>query len=96
MAKKYPRFKKDFETLINTLEKNPTQGISLGKDTYKVRIKITDKNKGKSGGARVITYVILALEEIVILAIYDKSEEESITDSEIIGLKQDYLQNKNR
>lgn len=52
----------------------------------KVRMRITSKGKGKSGGARGITFtVVVAVEEseINLLYIYDKSERESITHNEI-------------
>lgn len=34
-------------------------GIPLGKNCYKIRLKISSKNSGKSGGARIITHVFL-------------------------------------
>ena len=49
-------------------------------------MNITSKNRGKSGGARVITYTtIIAVQEqqIVLLTIYDKSEYSSISDKEL-------------
>ncbi len=49
LAKKYRSIKNDLEDLINTLEENPTQGISIGQNCYKIRMTITSKGKGKSG-----------------------------------------------
>ena len=66
--------------------KSLEQGVSLGNNLRKIRIAITSKNKGKSGGARVITYTIIWTEidtEIKLLTIYDKSERANITDKEI-------------
>ena len=60
------------------LSSNPESGTPLGNNTYKIRIAI--KSKGKSGGARVITYVISENQEIYLLTIYDKSEFGSIDD----------------
>jgi hypothetical protein len=60
---------------------NPTLGESLGKDCYKIRMTVTSKSKGKSGGARIITCVKIIQEQIFLLAIYDKSEMENIDDS---------------
>lgn len=57
VAKKYYSLKSDIARLINSLEENPKQGKPLGKDCYKVRMSITSKSKGKSGGSRVITCV---------------------------------------
>ena len=47
---------------------------------------ISDKGKGKSGGARVITYTVEVDEAsgtVTLLTIYDKGERESITSREI-------------
>jgi hypothetical protein len=52
----------------------------LGNDTYKIRIAIKSKGKGKSGGGRVITYVVKDNEEVYLLTIYDKSEFENVDD----------------
>jgi hypothetical protein len=52
----------------------------------KIRLKISSKNKGKSGGGRVITCVRIVDEVIYLLSIYDKSEKESLTDSELDAL----------
>lgn len=54
-------------------------------------MSIRSKGKGKSGGARVITYLLSVIEEnvdITLLTIYDKSERESISDNEIKALIQ--------
>ncbi len=47
---------------------------------------ISSKGKGKSGGARVITYVYIQSETVYLLSIYDKSDDENISDSEIRDL----------
>ena len=54
LAKKYPLIKNDFAELAKQLSKNPTSGHDpMGKDCYKVRMEITGKPKGKSGGAKL-------------------------------------------
>lgn len=86
LAKRYKSLKQDLEDLGRDLLLNPEQGVSLGNNLRKVRMAITSKNKGKSGGARVITYTVILTEidsEIKLLTIYDKSECESLTDKEI-------------
>ena len=55
LAKKYPSIKADLLELVESLIKDPFQGDNLGKDCYKVRMKISSKGKGKSAGSRVIT-----------------------------------------
>ncbi len=83
IAKKHRSLKDDLKKLIRSLEENPTQGESLGKDCYKVRMAITSKGKGKSGGSRVITCVKIVNQTAYLLSIYDKSEKENISDKEL-------------
>lgn len=83
LARKYPSIKKDFLLLVSQLQKDPKQGTSLGNNCYKIRMAITSKGKGKSSGARVITYVQIIDETIFLLAIYDKSEASSISDADL-------------
>lgn len=63
--------------------------MDLGLGVRKVRMSIKSKGKGKSSGARVITYNITIAEDnidITLLTIYDKSEKSAITDKEIKDL----------
>ena len=48
----------------------------------KVRVRIDAKGKGKSGDARAITCVKIVGEQVILLTIYDKSEQDSISDKE--------------
>jgi hypothetical protein len=45
-------------------------------------VSIAAKNKGKSGGARAITCVKIVGEQVILLTIYDKSEQDSVSDKE--------------
>ena len=83
LKKKYFSLKEDLLDLIERLSENPIIGDSLGNSNYKIRLQITSKNKGKSGGARVITHVYVEKETVYLLAIYDKSEVESISQASI-------------
>jgi hypothetical protein len=67
--------------LNSSLISNPTLGTSLGNNAYKVRIAIKSKGAGKSGGGRVITYVVTENKEIYLLTIYDKGELDTIDDN---------------
>jgi len=49
-------------------------GTELGHNFYKTRMPISGTNKGKSSGARVITYVIIDQETVLLTEIYLKSE----------------------
>ena len=53
-------------------------GTDLGQHVYKIRLAISGTNKGKSGGARVITYVVLADNTVYLTDIYLKSEHDAI------------------
>lgn len=86
LSKKYPSLKNDYAGFLSDLQQNPLQGTSIGKSCYKVRLKISSKKAGKSGGARVITYVRILLKRIVLLDIYDKSEKDSISEKELSAL----------
>lgn len=89
LAKHYKSLKQDLLTLADDLLKDPEMGTSLGNNLRKVRMSITSKGKGKSGGARVITYMVLLTQvdsEIKLLTIYDKSERASISDKELLDL----------
>lgn len=86
LAKKYPSIKFDLAQLGQELIDNPLSGKSLGGNLYKVRLKITSKRTGKSGGARVITYVKIIDEEITLAFIYDKAERSTVSDVELESL----------
>ncbi|HYG15931.1 MAG TPA: type II toxin-antitoxin system RelE/ParE family toxin [Bacteroidia bacterium] len=83
LIKKYTSLKKDLYTLINSLKENPEQGKYLGKNCYKIRLAISSKGKGKSGGARVITNFVITENTVYLLSIYDKAEKENLTDKEL-------------
>lgn len=83
LYKKYPSLKSDLEKLISSLEENPALGTSLGHNLYKIRLAVSSKGKGKSGGARVITFLITEEQEVYLVHIYDKSQLESLTKEQI-------------
>lgn len=83
LAKKYPSLKTELAALFAELEVNPTTGTPLGNDIYKIRLAIASKNKGKSGGARVITYLYIETETVYLLTIYDKGEKEDLKPNEL-------------
>lgn len=83
LAKKYPSLKKELDSLITSLGISPLQGVTVGRGCYKIRLSISSKGKGKSGGARVITYVHIVKTKVYLLSIYDKSEMETISVKEL-------------
>jgi mRNA-degrading endonuclease RelE of RelBE toxin-antitoxin system len=83
LYKKYPSLKSDLSLLISHLEVNPFEGTSLGKNFYKIRLRISSKGIGKSGGARIISCVKKVKGVVYLASIYDKSERPSITDKDL-------------
>ena len=83
LSKKYRSMLDDYDAFLTGLEQDPFQGTSLGKGVRKVRMAIASKGKGKSGGARVITYNLYQEGDSIIidlLTIYDKGEISNISD----------------
>lgn len=80
LSKKFSSLKEELAGLSEILANQPDIGTPLGNNTYKIRIAIKSKGKGKSGGGRVITYMVDRNEEIYLLTIYDKSELDNIDD----------------
>ncbi len=83
LSKKYPSLKKELAELFHSLTADPHQGDPLGNHCFKIRISIASKGKGKSGGARVITYVYVSKNEVYLLSIYDKSEKAVLSAKEL-------------
>lgn len=86
LAKWYGSLREDYISFLKELRNNPSIGVSLGGGMRKIRMSIASKGKGKSGGARVITYntiVPVDYGKIVLVIIYDKSEKENISVKEL-------------
>lgn len=86
LTKKYRSLPSELNELMQQLRAQPQKGKSIGHSCYKVRLAIASKGQGKSGGARVITYVQVVGKTVFLLAIYDKSEQASISDQEVRAL----------
>ena len=83
LAKKYPSLKSEYAALVETLQNEPKTGTPIGLNCFKIRISISSKGKGKSGGARVITLVRFLHQTVTLLDIFDKSEQENISEREL-------------
>ena len=83
LSRKYPSLKSEYAALIEELKENPQKGIPMCNNCFKIRIAIASKCRGKSGGARIITHLHIENETVFLLAIYDKSEQDDISDKEI-------------
>lgn len=94
LQKRHRSFKNDLRNLVLSLAENPFQGVELSPGIRKIRMAITSKGRGKSGGARVITYTVVTAEmegRVYLMNVYDKSDfstvELSVIKDMAAGLK---------
>lgn len=81
LAKRHRSLRQDILDFTRSLQKNPFQGDELSPGIRKIRMAITSKGRGKSGGARVITYTVLAAEtdgRVYLIDIYDKADYSTV------------------
>lgn len=81
LNKRHKSFKNDLKEFVKSLKENPFQGIELTPGIRKIRMAITSKGKGKSGGARIITYTVILTEKegkVYLMNVYDKSDFSTI------------------
>ena len=92
LLKKYPSLKSELANLEKDLLQNPTLGTALGNHVYKIRLAIKSKGRGKSGGARVISFLEIGIFKedpfdqqtvVNLISLYDKSELPDLSDAEI-------------
>ncbi|MDE5844435.1 MAG: hypothetical protein K2H32_03270 [Muribaculaceae bacterium] len=81
LAKRHRSLKQDILDFTKSLQENPFQGDELTPGIRKIRMAIKSKGRGKSGGARVITYTVFATEIegiIYLIDIYDKADYSTV------------------
>ena len=81
LKKRHKSLESDFERLLASLLEKPMQGVELPGGVRKVRMAITSKGRGKSGGARVIIRVRIVDDELQLLYIYDKADMENVSET---------------
>ncbi len=86
LIKKYPSLKTEYADLVNDLILKPSGGTAIGNNCYKIRLAIASKGKGKSAGARVITYIQVRNSSVYLVSIYDKSEQANLSDKDLKDL----------
>lgn len=80
LAKPYRHVRSDIQPIIKQLEMGETPGDQIrgtGYTVFKVRVKNSDNQKGKSGGYRFIYYLRTA-SEVVLVNLYSKSVQGDI------------------
>jgi mRNA-degrading endonuclease RelE of RelBE toxin-antitoxin system len=81
LLKKFPSLKKDFQNILDNVEKELALADDLGNGFRKIRINIKSKGRGSSGGGRIITYeTIVAVDNklVIFASIYNKGDYNSI------------------
>ncbi len=86
LSKKYSNIYKDVNDFLDSITSKKDLGVELQSNVYKTRIKNSNKNKGKSGGYRLISYLKIVNNELHLLYIYDKSQISNLTEKEIDDL----------
>ena len=92
LSKRHHSLRHDFEGFVKSLRENPFQGDELTPGIRKIRMAITSKGRGKSGGARVITYTIVTAEmkgRVYLMNVYDKSDFSAVELSVIKKIAKD-------
>ena len=79
LKKRHRSLEADFERLLSSLLVNPEQGIELAEGARKIRLAISSKRRGRSGGARVIIRARIVEDELQLIYIYDKADYENIS-----------------
>lgn len=85
LIKKYRSIKNDVQKLIDILESGQIIGDKIKRtdfNVYKVRVKNSDIQKGKSAGYRLIYYLV-DRDKIILVTIYSKNEQSDISQNQI-------------
>jgi mRNA-degrading endonuclease RelE of RelBE toxin-antitoxin system len=89
LSKRYRNIRDDVQPIIELLQSGELPGDRVSGvvdlEIYKVRVKNSDVRRGTSGGYRVIYYVKTS-EQIILVTIYSKSEQEDIDASEVVEI----------
>ena len=99
LGRRYKSFADDYDTFLEEIKKNPYQGVELMPGVRKIRMSITSKERGKSGGARVITFTYAVSDKagvILLLLVYDKSDASSVKNNVLKAILKDLGFNLNQ
>lgn len=94
LAKKYRNIRNDIKPVVEQLEQGDLPGDQIpgvGYAVFKLRVRNSDTQKGKSGGYRLIYYVKTST-GIILLTIYAKSEQVDIAAKDIQNIVAEYEQ----
>jgi mRNA-degrading endonuclease RelE of RelBE toxin-antitoxin system len=91
LRKKYRRVTKDIKPVIAQLENGETPGdqiTGIGYPVFKVRVRNTDVQRGKSGGYRVI-YYLKTPTSVLLLTLYSKSDQDDVAVADLRDIIED-------
>lgn len=91
LGKNFRNIDSDIDGFTEALDDKTKLGVSLGNNVFKARIANSDKNKGKSAGYRLISYLKLENETLTYVYIYDKSQLENISEEKLDKIVLDML-----
>jgi mRNA-degrading endonuclease RelE of RelBE toxin-antitoxin system len=83
LSKTYRNIDLDIKDFLTSIKTKEDLGIELKSNVFKVRIANSNKNKGKSAGYRLISYLEIIENELHLLYIYDKCKLVNVTEKEI-------------
>lgn len=85
LAKRYRRIRRDIDPVLAELQAGRivgTQVPGIGETLFKVRVRNSDAQRGKSGGYRLI-YYLARRDRIILVTIYSKSDQGDVTAAQI-------------
>jgi mRNA-degrading endonuclease RelE of RelBE toxin-antitoxin system len=83
LSKTYKNIDLDIKDFLKSINTKEDLGIELKSNVFKVRVANRNKNKGKSAGYRLISYLAVIENELHLLYIYDKSKLGNVTEKEV-------------
>jgi mRNA-degrading endonuclease RelE of RelBE toxin-antitoxin system len=92
LAKKYRGIRNDIQPIIEQLEQGKTPGDQMSGVSYsvfKVRVRNSNVQKGKSGGYRLLYYVRTST-VVILPTLYPKSEQVNIAPADLQKIITDY------
>jgi mRNA-degrading endonuclease RelE of RelBE toxin-antitoxin system len=92
LKKRYRSILQDIEPTIEQLQSGEIPGDQVsgtGYSIFKVRVRNSDAQRGKSGGYRIL-YYLKTNTSILLLTLYSKSEQDDIAAEDLITIIKEY------
>ena len=93
LSKKFKLLKQDLQDAVQEIVSQQDLGVYIGYSLYKKRIKNSSIPTGKSGGFRIIIYKKLE-SSTVLISIYAKTNQDTISDDELKSLVKEFIANE--